>query len=464
MKKISVVLLVFLIGMVFTLCSRTSISSDDGLTWTKYSGNPLDLGDSGNVGDPWVIYNGQMFRMWYTAETDPGVHHICFADSPNGINWTLHGIVLDKGETGSWDDLFVLMPMVLFNGTTYKMWYVGAGSSTTPDYTMIGYATSSNGINWTKYGANPVLIPGGNGGWDDWSIASPPKVIFNGTHYIMWYSAQAFRDSQRRTGAATSTDGTNWTKHPNNPVLVPGPSGWDSRNVWPGPVIMNENCYRMWYTGETLGSGMRIGVATSPDGFSWSKYEMNPVLDRGLSGGWDSDWVWSSCIVEKDNILLMWYTGHALGGHGRIGLADSAITITIVLATIDIHPDTLNLKSKGEWITCYIELSEGYDVSDINVTAVMLNDTIPAELHPVGIGDEDGDGIPDLMVKFDRSDVISYILANVNMTKLFEERFMTVTLTVTGYLNDDTPFQGSDTIKILYTPRGVSKARYIFGI
>jgi len=119
-----------------------------------------------------------------------------------------------------------------------------------------------------------------------------------------------------------------------------------------------------------------------------------------------------------------------------------------ISATVDIDPDTLNLVSKGKWITCYIELPEGYDVNDIDVSTILLNDTITAEMHPAGIGDEDDDGIPDLMVKFDRAEVTSYIIANVNMTKLYEEKFMTITLTITGNLNDDTPFKGSDTIRI----------------
>jgi len=120
-----------------------------------------------------------------------------------------------------------------------------------------------------------------------------------------------------------------------------------------------------------------------------------------------------------------------------------------VTATIDIDPNALNLRSKGKWITAYIELPEGYDVSNINVSTVMLNGTVSAELKPVTIGDYDNDIIPDLMVKFDRAAVQAYILANVNMTELIEEGFMTVTLTITGYLNDGTPFQGSDTVKII---------------
>jgi hypothetical protein len=125
-------------------------------------------------------------------------------------------------------------------------------------------------------------------------------------------------------------------------------------------------------------------------------------------------------------------------------------------ATFKINPKALNLRSRGRWITAYIELPEGYNVSDINVSTVLLNGTVQAESRPIGIGDEDGDGIPDLMVKFSRAEVISYILANVDVAELFERRFMTITLTTTGCLNDGTPFQGSCNIKIIMPmPRGL---------
>jgi len=135
-------------------------------------------------------------------------------------------------------------------------------------------------------------------------------------------------------------------------------------------------------------------------------------------------------------------------------------TPLVVNATIDIYPQSLNLMSKGRgrWITVYIELPENYNVADINVSTLMLNDIISAELRPTATGDYDNDTIPDLMVKFDRTEVISYILANVNMTELIEKRFITVTLTITGKLYNGTPFQGSDTIRIIMPmPRGLYK-------
>lgn len=119
-------------------------------------------------------------------------------------------------------------------------------------------------------------------------------------------------------------------------------------------------------------------------------------------------------------------------------------TQPLVEATVDIDPNSLSLKSKGKWITAYIELPKSYDVKDIDISMIMLNYTIPAELRPIAIGDNDNDGVPDLMVKFDRTEVISYIVR----MKGRQTRFTQVKLTITGGLKNGIHFEGSDTIKI----------------
>ncbi len=109
----------------------------------------------------------------------------------------------------------------------------------------------------------------------------------------------------------------------------------------------------------------------------------------------------------------------------------------VVPSSIDIDPDTLKLKSKGKWVTCYIEFPEGYNVSDINISTILLNDTVSAESHPTNISDYDDDGIPDLMVKFDRQDVIDILEVGDN-----------VEIIVSGKLFDETRFEGIDYIKV----------------
>lgn len=114
-------------------------------------------------------------------------------------------------------------------------------------------------------------------------------------------------------------------------------------------------------------------------------------------------------------------------------------------ATIDVHPSTLNLRSEGRWVTACIELSEGYDVNNIDVETILLNDTFSVDLTAATqIGDHDMDGIADMMVKFDRAQLESYIYHVLGI------RYGPVTLKITGQLYDGTAFEGSDTIFVNY--------------
>jgi len=106
---------------------------------------------------------------------------------------------------------------------------------------------------------------------------------------------------------------------------------------------------------------------------------------------------------------------------------------------IDFEPDTLNLRSPGKVVTAYIELPEGFDVSDIDVSEVMLDWSVPALLSPTEIGDHDEDGIADLMVKFDRQQVIEILGPGTQM------------VTLTGRLSDVRLLAGIDFIRVIGT-------------
>ena len=136
-----------------------------------------------------------------------------------------------------------------------------------------------------------------------------------------------------------------------------------------------------------------------------------------------------------------------------IGMLTLAFSNEFLSATVDITPDTLNLKSKGNWITCRIELPEGYKASDINRTTIILNGSVPVDpfwvdepqdflipLLPVFAGSHArDDGVSRLMVKFNRTAVEEFIIAQGITCG-------DVALTITGEV-DGEHFEGSDIIR-----------------
>ena len=113
---------------------------------------------------------------------------------------------------------------------------------------------------------------------------------------------------------------------------------------------------------------------------------------------------------------------------------------------VDINPDTLNTKSQGRYVTAYITLPEGFNVSDIDTASIQIIDIngdsieqfyIDPTFTPV-VGDHDEDEIPDLTVKFDRQELISLPIL------LGDD-----TITIELYLLTGEHFKGSDMIRVI---------------
>jgi predicted GH43/DUF377 family glycosyl hydrolase len=211
---------------------------------------------------------------------------------------------------------------VIKDGDTYKMWYSGTDGT----IRGIGYATSSDGINWNKHASNPILQQGAVGDWDSWGAFFGPAVIKDGSVYKMWYSGGMSFLTSHRIGYATSSDGVYWEKYSGNPVLAPQCSAsWDDQQLWFPEVIKDGTTYHMW-VGCYDGSINRIGYASSNDGISWQFDCDSPALDVGGAGDWDQSILVTSVLKTGDG-WMMWYQGYQgpygtpNGEIGRIGYA-----------------------------------------------------------------------------------------------------------------------------------------------
>jgi hypothetical protein len=87
----------------------------------------------------------------------------------------------------------------------------------------------------------------------------------------MWYTGTTTtgRVVQQQIGYATSKDGVTWTKDPNNPILSPGdPGTWDAQTVENQYVISHQNGFLLYYDGTADPTSLNyIGVASSPPNF-----------------------------------------------------------------------------------------------------------------------------------------------------------------------------------------------------
>jgi hypothetical protein len=119
----------------------------------------------------------------------------------------------------------------------------------------------------------------------------------------------------------------------------------------------------------------------------------------------------------------------------------------LVPATVDIEPNTIDLSRVFPmWITAYIELPPGYEVRNIDASTVRLiigEGEVPAKLNSAKIGDYDRDGIPDLMVKFNKRAVQALLSVGEYEAKVVGK--------VAG-----ASFEGKDTIHVINSGRMVA--------
>jgi len=255
--------------------------SDDGETWFEYGKNPvLKIGNQGDFDDdhlrrPYVIYDEGKFKMWYSGygyKVASNLHYsIGYAESIDGKNWTKYknNPVIDVSED-SWDDIDVMLGSVVKKDNKYHLWYDGLSSeypenedsNHSNNIADGGYATSSDGINWTKH-TSPVFTNSKEGFESITIDVRGVNWNNNGGFFEMLYSGKELGSNgyyNRSIGRATSEDGINWVKDDINPIITYGSDGdWNQYSTAAGVFIRKGDDYMVWFSGVGRGSQWNIG-------------------------------------------------------------------------------------------------------------------------------------------------------------------------------------------------------------
>lgn len=306
-----------------------------------HTGNAvLDIGGDGAFDAEWVtcptvLRIGERYRMWYSSycssspKERPG--GIGLAESFDGINWKRLNdgkTVLELGAEDAFDSRQIMGPEVLFDGTTYRMWYTGDSGRTTDKkivYYQIGLATSADGVTWERgNGGQPVLANGPAGSPDEVQAATP-SLLKSDEGYRMWYAA--WSPAMNHTiCVARSEDGIRWTRENDgrpveglSPPIAFGPS-----------VTRVEVKYVMLYM--ALRATRGLYAAESEDGIRWRMLnDGRPAVLPGDKDDFDRDIAGHPFLLNDSGKLRAWYTGYQINGTDltkwrlRIGLAEAML-------------------------------------------------------------------------------------------------------------------------------------------
>ncbi len=364
------------VGFILFLFATTNLMAQDH--WAKDQTNPVfeEFGTwaQGGVTSPSVIFEDDLFKMWYSAKGCSG-HVIGFAKSIDGISWLPNPKPLFPFQIpGNWDE-DRNHPCVIRVNDTLKMWYSGSTDKFNLNIS-IGYAWSVDNLAWYAC-SQPVLEKGEPGSWDENAVYKP-SVYYDGELYHMWYNGHEGTSvtDPHQVGYAKSKDGINWIKdYSHNPVFKIGePGTFYDTWIQSSCVMFQDNEYKMWFAGWdktsiTPHKYVRIGYASSPDCINWTvQNDGLAVADVGRPPAWDLYSVNYSSVILHEGQYKMWFSGFN-GYTSRIGYAGGfqAVDVPGDFSTIE---EGITAVSDGEVVL--VDIGTYYENIDFMGKAITI--------------------------------------------------------------------------------------------
>lgn len=198
-------------------------------------------------------------------------------------------------------------PNLVFKNSLFHLWFAQYGSAQYgSEGVALGYATSEDGVNWTKHKNNPVLKQGKG----VQTVGRPHVFEYGGKFYAYSITDEHQTENSSKMFRHISVDGIHWGE---GEVVMTSDRNRNSEGFSNMSVIFDdkEDLWKMIYTLDTKHSPVvDFNYAWSKDGIRWENYENNPVLP-GLPPFYGGD----PYLIKIRDKFFMW---HSHGYEGEL--------------------------------------------------------------------------------------------------------------------------------------------------
>jgi hypothetical protein len=233
-----------------------------------FTGTGKDTWDSKIRERGFILFEDGIYKLWYTGYngTESVPKYLGYATSKDGIKWTRYSDKPIFSEKWT-EDMFVIK-----NEGVYYMYAEGKND-------VAHLLTSYDGVHWKEQG--DLIIRMVNGEVIPCPYGTPTVWIENGKWYLF------YERNDNGIWLAQSTNHKDWTNIQDDPVIKKGPEGTDALQIAANQVIKYKEKYYIYYHGypnlksdnNNYPAVWTSNVAMSTDLIHWIKYPKNPIVE-----------------------------------------------------------------------------------------------------------------------------------------------------------------------------------------
>jgi predicted GH43/DUF377 family glycosyl hydrolase len=243
------------------------------VNFNPYKANPVFQGTGKDTWDKlirergYILIEDGVYKMWYSGYTgDSEPKYLGYATSDDGINWSRYSD--EPIFSGKWtEDMFVIRDEGI-----YYMYAEGK-------HDIAHLLISEDGVNWEEQGDLVILDTSGE------PIPPPYGTPVVWIEHREWYLF--YERNDLGIWLATSEDKKTWTNVQDEPVIKMGPEAYDDEAVAANQVVKHEGKYYIYYHGSSnpdwaepnANALWTSNVAVSTDLVNWEKYPENPIVE-----------------------------------------------------------------------------------------------------------------------------------------------------------------------------------------